>query len=616
MKKLIAILLTFVFVFSMSGSALADVLVADANGDLKISIDGRTISNANETYSIGDATTPIAAGSSWTTNVAIGVYDDNAVNPDNKDIIFSRGLSGDVSVSGPTAATLSETSWEIKSYDAPDTVKLSGIAPSPSSTTAYTYDVKFQVISSGNNGNLEAVTKTATITVWVAAAIPVDTDAPTIVWDSNNPATGANVWHNTSVSLAFKLYDPSGVDTVRSTQSPLLFNLEGPNQTQNVIAYDLANPANHTIHKSPIVNIDWTPPTISGSADRGANAFGWYNDDVTVSFDADDALSGLASVTAPQTLTKEGANQSVIGTAVDKAGNSAGITVAGINIDKTAPVLTYTINPTKPDGSNDWYKSPVTVEVKATDAVSGFESSTLPGYTISEDGKSAVKKLVYQDGVQGDLNFNVTDKAGNNSSVTVPGFKVDTKAPIINAPSEDCQIFVLNSIKQPNCSAIDDTSGVASTELKGFTTSTVGIRNYTFTATDNAGNTATITKQYKVVYKIINVKVPAVASGKSVKAGSAVPISWQYGDDFGTPVDSANASPSLVFTCMPGNSTADITLDVSQAAGASGFQYDQLTKTWQFNWKTSKSSPLGSYTIAIRDDQSINTPIVNITIGK
>ena len=59
---------------------------------------------------------------------------------------------------------------------------------------------------------------------------------------------------------------------------------------------------------------------MTASADRAANAAGWYQDDVTVSFSATDALSGVASTSEPKVLG-EGAGQSATGTAKDVAGN-------------------------------------------------------------------------------------------------------------------------------------------------------------------------------------------------------------------------------------------------------------------------------------------------------
>ena len=51
-----------------------------------------------------------------------------------------------------------------------------------------------------------------------------------------------------------------------------------------------------------------------------------------------DTGSGVDTVTADKTFG-EGTNQSVEGTAVDAAGNSASTTVSGVNVDETAPTL-------------------------------------------------------------------------------------------------------------------------------------------------------------------------------------------------------------------------------------------------------------------------------------
>ena len=94
--------------------------------------------------------------------------------------------------------------------------------------------------------------------------------------------------------------------------------------------------------------IDQTPPLISGSASPAANANGWNNTPVTVSFTCSDVPSGISScqadgqATNSQTLSTEGAGQSVGGTATDIAGNTNTATVSGVNIDLTKPVVTLT----------------------------------------------------------------------------------------------------------------------------------------------------------------------------------------------------------------------------------------------------------------------------------
>ena len=130
------------------------------------------------------------------------------------------------------------------------------------------------------------------------------------------------------------------------------------------------------------VQIDKTAPTISGSADRDANGAGWYNADVTVSFTCADDLSGVASCSQPQTLN-EGANQSATGDATDNAGNAASVTVSGINVDKTAPTVTYSGN-----AGSYGVDQQVAINCTAGDSLSGVASSSCeevsaPAYTFA-----------------------------------------------------------------------------------------------------------------------------------------------------------------------------------------------------------------------------------------
>src|SRR5207244_4243709 len=135
------------------------------------------------------------------------------------------------------------------------------------------------------------------------------------------------------------------------------------------------------------VNIDLTKPSISASAttaDSNAYTSGtWTNQDVTVSFASSDGLSGIASSSAPVTLTTEGAGQSATGTATDKAGNSESSKSDSFKIDATAPSISGAAT-TSPNG-NGWYNSSVTVHFTASDATSGLASVT-PDQTLSGEG--------------------------------------------------------------------------------------------------------------------------------------------------------------------------------------------------------------------------------------
>ena len=180
----------------------------------------------------------------------------------------------------------------------------------------------------------------------------------TVKIDSTPPITTDNydgAWHNSiTITLAgtdaasgmnetyYKIND--GATKSVSVDSQPLIMTEGATNKLEYWSVDVAG----NVESSKIlsdIKIDATVPIISGAPDREPNENGWYNDDVFVSFTAVDALSGIASVTAPVTLG-EGEDQSVTGIAIDLAGNTASTTVGGIKIDKTPPIITF-INPTE-----------------------------------------------------------------------------------------------------------------------------------------------------------------------------------------------------------------------------------------------------------------------------
>ena len=123
------------------------------------------------------------------------------------------------------------------------------------------------------------------------------------------------------------------------------------------------------------MSIDKTAPTITHAQSPEPNDNGWNNADVTVTFTCDDqpGLSGIASCTAPHTVTSEGTQQPVAGTAKDNAGNEATDT-AHVSIDKTKPTITGA--PDREPNENGWYRADVTAHFSCDDALSGVTSCT------------------------------------------------------------------------------------------------------------------------------------------------------------------------------------------------------------------------------------------------
>jgi hypothetical protein len=135
-----------------------------------------------------------------------------------------------------------------------------------------------------------------------------------------------------------------------------------------------------------IVRIDRTPPAIIGTANPPPNANGWNNTDVTVTFTAQDALSGVDVVDGPVTITAEGAGQEAIGTATDLADNTSA-TIVTVNIDKTRPVLSGLPDPAcvlwPPN-----QKFVVVASVSASDALSGVAPGSLVVGATSNEAQS------------------------------------------------------------------------------------------------------------------------------------------------------------------------------------------------------------------------------------
>lgn len=175
------------------------------------------------------------------------------------------------------------------------------------------------------------------------------------------------------------------------------------------------------------VRIDTTKPTLTYSRDPGPNEHGWSNTDVRVVFQAQDALSGVDSYTRDRSVTTEGRDQSVTGTATDKAGNTTTVTVTGISIDKTKPTVRLG-EPQGTKGNAGWWVSDVTVPYTATDGLSGFapdgRTSTSGSQKTDGEGRSV------------SLRIQVRDRAGNVGEAQAGPFSIDKTAPRIRLESK------------------------------------------------------------------------------------------------------------------------------------------------------------------------------------
>ncbi|MCU1676661.1 MAG: hypothetical protein JWM93_1419, partial [Frankiales bacterium] len=196
------------------------------------------------------------------------------------------------------------------------------------------------------------------------STVLIDRTAPTI-GHTVSPVPNAAGWNNSNVSVSFHCADPtSGVAFCTAVQ---VVTAEGGAIPIAGIARDRAG---NEAHDSVLVSIDKTAPTVGVAVDRGANGSGWYDAGVVVGFSCGDVLSGIVSCPAAVTLG-EGRAQSAAGTAFDAAGNHTAAAIHGVNVDLTAPTVSFT-------GNLPSYTAEQTVSISCTarDGLSGVASST------------------------------------------------------------------------------------------------------------------------------------------------------------------------------------------------------------------------------------------------
>ncbi len=158
--------------------------------------------------------------------------------------------------------------------------------------------------------------------------------------------------------------------------------------------------------------------------------------------------------------------------------------------DSSGPEVGYTLTPAAPDGDNGWYTSDVGVHWTVVDPETTVTTTTgCEDSTLSSDTAGATYTCS-------------ATSSGGTTSVTTVSIKRDATAPTL-APTVPTTILVGGSYSaSPNAS--DATSGIASASCDPLDTSSTGTRSTTCTATDNAGNVASVVLDYTVTTTCAN----------------------------------------------------------------------------------------------------------------
>jgi hypothetical protein len=347
------------------------------------------------------------------------------------------------------------------------------------------------------------------------------------------------------------------------------------------------------------VQIDKTAPNIQcDTADDN-----WHANDVSINCTANDGGSGLANpgdasfqLSTSVADGEENNNASTDSRTVsDKAGNSATAgPITGNKVDRKAPVLTDDgPTPANPNGANNWYTSAVTNKFTATDGGSGFGTNGDPTKTITNSsGTNEGDAVKIASGP-------VSDAVGNSAaSIDSTAFKIDLSDPtnvtFVGGPAANGSYDFGDTPAKPTCTANDAVSGVASCDVTGYSTA-VGTHTMSATAKDNAGRTATATRQYTVkawTFKGFYQPVDMNDTVNTVKGGSTVPIKFELLKGTTELTDTANVVQPLKaqkISCTTFTGDPEDLIEMTVTGGTS-LRYDTSGGQFIYNWKTPTSA--------------------------
>jgi uncharacterized delta-60 repeat protein len=252
---------------------------------------------------------------------------------------------------------------------------------------------------------------------------------------------------------------------------------------------------------------------------------------------------------------------------------------------------TDTTPPTVECGSADgaWHAADVSIACTASDAESGLADADDASFSLSTNVAAGT-----EDPNASTNSRQACDNAGNCATAgPIAGNMVDKRDPAVSIIHPGEETYLLNQVVSASYSCADGGSGIASCSAPvadgtPLDTSTVGPRSFTVTATDNAGNDASLTHDYRIVYPFGGFQAPVDGEPtlNTTNAGSVIPVKFTLGGDHGLGILAPGSPSSTRFDC---GTAADLDEIEETDSVGSGLSYDPDTGAYKYTWKTSKA---------------------------
>ena len=213
-----------------------------------------------------------------------------------------------------------------------------------------------------------------------------DGTAPAVTGAQPGRGPNANGWYRDDVSVAF-----SGSDQLSGVRSCSAPTYSGPDSGAAAVSGTCTDEAGNVSSPSTFsLKFDRTDPFVSGGAfGRAADANGWYNHAVSVTFAGGDQTSGVAACTAASYSGPDSPTATVPGTCTDRAGNTSTALNLGLKYDENGPIVMGPGADRQPD-ANGWYNHAIGFDFAASDATSGVADCTRVTYAGPDNGAGSV----------------------------------------------------------------------------------------------------------------------------------------------------------------------------------------------------------------------------------
>ncbi|MDH5394132.1 MAG: DUF5011 domain-containing protein [Gammaproteobacteria bacterium] len=433
--------------------------VDNLDGSVLVVISGSVNTNTAGTYSLTYTATDAAGNTSSTTRaVTVTLTDSTApVISLNGAATITLAQGGSYVEAGATA---------IDNIDGAVSVTITG---SVNTSTAGTYIISYSATDAAGN----TATRSRTVTV-------SDTTAPVITLNGAAAITLAQG----------DAYTEAGATAFDNVDGAVSVTITGSVNTSTagtyILTYSASDAAGNTATKTRTVTVsDTTAPviTLNGAASISIAEGGSYTE---AGATATDNVDGTVNVVITGSVnTSTVGTYTITYTATDSAGNTSSLTRTVTVTDATPPVITLNGAATITLAQGDTYTE---LGATATDNIDGAVSVTITGSVNTSTAGTYT------------VTYTATDAAGNTATATRTVTVTDTTAPVItlNGPAS---ITLTQGVAytEQGATATDNLDGTVSVVITGSVdTATVGTYTLTYTATDAAGNSASLTRTVEI----------------------------------------------------------------------------------------------------------------------